>query len=100
MRMDLQNSCAAGLVGWLNDDPPVEPTWPQERLVKNIRPVRRGYDDHTLAAGETVHLGQDLIEGLLALVIATKSARATCATNGVQFVDENMAGAAARGLSE
>src|SRR5205085_12084250 len=100
MRMDIQNSCAASLVRRLNDDPPVEPTWPQERLVKHIRSVGSGDDDHAFAARESVHLGQDLIERLLAFVIATKGARATCATDGVQLVDEDDGGRGGAGLSE
>src|SRR5579864_9191784 len=89
MGVDLQDSCAAGLVGRLNDDPPVEPTWPQQRLVEHIRPVGGGDNDHTLTARETVHLGQNLIEGLLALVVTTKRASAARATNGVKLVDED-----------
>jgi hypothetical protein len=50
--------------------PPVEPARAQQRLIQDLRPVGRRQHDHALAAGEAVHLGQDLVQGLLPLVIA------------------------------
>jgi hypothetical protein len=42
-----------------------------------------------LGAGEAVHLGQNLVEGLLALVVAADAqGPAAGATDGVQLVDE------------
>jgi len=42
----------------------------QQRRVEHVRTVRRGEHDHRLRAFEAVHFGQDLVECLLALVVA------------------------------
>ena len=39
-------------------------------LVEDVGPVGGGEDDDALRAGEAVHLGEDLVERLLALVVA------------------------------
>ena len=46
--------------------------------------------DHALRAGEAVHLGQDLVQRLLALVVAAEAdAAAAGAADGVELVDED-----------
>ena len=46
--------------------------------------------DHAFGAGEAVHLGEDLVEGLLALVVAAEDARAAAGpADGVDLVDED-----------
>ena len=59
-----------GLVGRLHGDPAVEPAGPQQRLIEDLRAVGRPEDDHVSARLEAVHLGEDLVERLLALVVA------------------------------
>ena len=46
---------------------PVEAPGPQECLVEHVGLVGGGENDHALLAGETIHLGEDLVEGLLLL---------------------------------
>ena len=70
--MDLQDRDAALLVGRVHDDLPVEPPGSQQRRVEDVRPVGGRQDDHALVAREAVHLGEDLIQGLLALVVAAE----------------------------
>ena len=55
--------------------PPVEAARAQQRRVEDLGPVGRRQDDDAFIAGEAVHLGEDLVEGLLALVVATRSTR-------------------------
>jgi hypothetical protein len=54
--------------------------------------VGRGDHDDALVALEAVHLDQQLVEGLLALVVAAAEAGATMAADGVDLVDEDDAG--------
>src|SRR5262249_32995409 len=75
----------------------------EQRLVEPVRPVRRA--DHDDAGGriEAVHLGEDLVQSLLALVVAAAEAgragRARAA-DGVELVDEDDRLAGLLGLLE
>ena len=71
-RVDCEDLLAAELVRRIHDDPPVEAPGTQERGVEHFGPVGRGDHDDPFGAGEAVHLGEDLVEGLLALVVAAE----------------------------
>ena len=75
--MDLQDRLATDAVGEVHDDAAVEPTGAEQRAVEDVGLVRGREHDDPLAAGEAVHLGEDLIERLLLLTRAAdrKSAR-------------------------
>jgi len=76
----LEDRLAAGPVGRLHRDPPVEPAGTEQGLIEHVGPVGRADHDHAGGRVESVHLGQDLIEGLLALVVAAAEAgNAGCA---------------------
>ena len=89
-RVDLEDLAPALLVGRVDDDAAVEAAGPQQRRVEHVGPVGGGQHDHALGAGEAVHLGQDLVERLLALVVAAdRRAAAARAADGVELVDED-----------
>ena len=83
---------AAGLVGRVDRDAAVEAAGAQQRGVEDLGAVGRAEDDHVRAGLEAVHLGEDLVERLLALVVAAADpavvARAR-APDRVQLVDED-----------
>ena len=84
--------CAApGLVGRVHGHAAVEPARAQERRVEDLGAVGRRDHDHALGAGEAVHLGQDLVQRLLALVVAAaeRVRAAAGAADRVQLVDED-----------
>ena len=90
--MDAQDLGAPVLVGRLHGDPPVEAPRPQERRVENLGPVSRTEDDHVRVGLEPVHLGEDLVERLLALVVSAAQAAYVARTrpaDGVELVDEH-----------
>jgi hypothetical protein len=61
---------------------------------RNVRPVRRGDQDDAAAGVEAVHLDEQLVQGLLALVVpAAEGAGAALAADRVDLVDEDDAGA-------
>ena len=71
-------------------DLPVEPARPQQRRVEHLGPVGRGEHDDALGHVEAVHLGQQLVQRLLALVVGHRRARAGPAlADGVDLVDED-----------
>ena len=80
---------ATGQVGGVDLDLPVEAAGPQQRGVEHVGPVGRGDQDHAAADVEAVHLDQQLVERLLALVVTAAHAGAAVAADGVDLVDED-----------
>ena len=68
---------------------PVEAAGAQQRRVQHIGPVGGRQHDHRLVAGEAVHFGQDLVQGLFALIMAAAQTGAARAADAVQFVDKD-----------
>src|SRR5436309_3029090 len=97
-----QDRLAAPEIGLVDDDLPVEAARAQERLVEHLGAVRRSHDDHALRGVEAVHLSQQLVEGLLALVVAPDEpgAARTRLADRVQLVDEDDARGLVLGLLE
>ena len=89
-RVNLQNLHAAFVVGRVNDDLAVESPRSQQSRVEDVWPVRGGQNHDALVSGKAVHLGENLIEGLFALVMTADRPRtAARAADGVDFVDED-----------
>ena len=78
----------------------VEPSRAQQRRVEHFGAVRRGHDDDALARIEAVHLGEELIQGLLAFFVAAHRALRANLPEGVELVDEDDAGGLGLGLLE
>ena len=87
--MHAQDSFAALHVGPRHDDAAVEAAGAQHRRIEHVGPVGRGDDDHALVRLEAVHLDQELVERLLALVVPAAQACAAMASDGVDLVDED-----------
>ena len=90
--MHLQDALAADDVGIGHDDLPVEAAGPQQRGIEHVGTVGRGDQDDALIGLEAVHLDEQLVEGLLALVIAAAEAGAAMAPDRVDLIDEDDAG--------
>ena len=78
--------------GPVHDDAAVEAAGPQERRVQDVRPVGRGDEDDALVRVEAVHLDEQRVQRLLALVVSAAEARAAVPADGVDLVDEDDAG--------
>ena len=98
--VDLEDLGPALHVGAVEDDLAVEAAGPQERRVEDVGAVGGGDDDHVGVGVEAVHLDEDLVEGLLALVVAATEAGAALAADRVDLVDEDDARRVALGLVE
>ena len=70
----------------------VEAPRPEEGRVERLGAVGRRHHDHATVGSEAVHLDQQRIERLLALVMAADDARAASLAEGVELVDEDDAG--------
>ena len=89
LRVDAEDRLPPLEVGSVDDDLPVEPARAQERGVQDVGSVRRGHQDHRGPLVETVHLDQELVQGLLPLVVSAAEPRAAVAADGVDLVDEH-----------
>ena len=79
---------------------PVEAPRPQQRRVEVGHPVGGGDHDDAGARLEAVHVGEELVERLLALVVGAEAAGAAAPTDGVDLVDEDDRGSALAGVGE
>ena len=98
--MDPQDRLATRAVRIAHGDLAVEAARPQQRLVEHIGPVGRGDHDHAGRGVEAVHLGQQLVERLLPLVVAAAEPGAALPSDRVDLVDEDDRGCGLLGLAE
>src|SRR5262245_22082200 len=87
-----QNAFAPFHVGAIDDHAPVEASRTKQRRIEHVRAVGRSDQDHAVVRFETVHLDQQLVERLFALVVPAPEPRSAVASDGVDLVDENDAG--------
>ena len=97
--MDLEGGQTSGQVGPVHRDAPVEAAGAQKGLVQHLRPVGGRQEDDALSGVKAVHLGQELVEGLLPLVVAAHAVVPGLA-DGVDLVDKDDAGGHLVGLFE
>ena len=88
-RVHLEDLVAAGEVGGVDADLPVEAARAQQRRVEDVGTVGGRDQDDPAAHVEAVHLDEQLVEGLLALVVAAAHAGAAVPADGVDLVDED-----------
>ena len=98
--MHLQDGLAAVDVGPVQHHLAVEAAGAQQGRVQDVGPVGGRQDDDVGVGVEAVHLHQDLVQRLLALVVGAAQAGAAVAADGVQLVDEDDAGRVLLGLIE
>ncbi len=85
----LEDLVPAAEVGGLDGDLPVEAAGTQQRRVEHVGPVGGRDQDHAAAYVEPVHLHQQLVEGLLPLVVTAAHAGPAVPADGVDLVDEH-----------
>ena len=88
----LQDLLAADDVGTRHHHLAVEAARTQQRRIEHVGTVGRGDQDDAFVGLEAVHLDQQLVQRLLALVVAAAEAGAAMAADGVDLVDEDDAG--------
>ena len=87
-RVDEQGLVAPLQIRAVNDDAAVKAARAQQGLIENFRAVRRRKDHDALRGIEAVDLGKQLVQGLLALVVAAEAA-VTAAADGVDLIDKD-----------
>ena len=99
-RVDLEDLRAALAVGAVDDDLAVEAARAQQGGIEDVGPVGGGDEDDVVLHLEAVHLDEQLVERLLALVVPAAEAGAAVAADGVDLVHEDDAGRVLLGLLE
>ena len=87
--VDLEDLDPLVLRGQRHHDLAVEAAGPQQRGVEDVGAVRRRHHHDALGRLEAVHLGEHLVERLLALVVPAAETGAALAADGVDLVDED-----------
>ena len=90
--MDLKNLFATANIRQPDIDLAVETTWSQQCLIQHIGTVGGSDNNYALITFKAVHFNQQLVEGLLALVVAAAPATATVTTDRIDLVDKDNAG--------
>ena len=98
--VNLQDLLAADDVRIRHHDLTVEAARTQQRGIEHVGPVGGGDQDHAFIGLEAIHLDQQLVQRLLALVIAAAETSAAMTADRVDFVDEDDARRILLGLLE
>ena len=98
-RMHAQDGLSALQVRQLDRHTAVKAARTRQRRIERLGAVRRGEDHHAVVALEAVHLGQQLVQGLLPLVVSAELTVALFA-DGVDLIDEHDARGLFLGLTE
>src|SRR5581483_1363384 len=99
-RVHLEDLPATLAVGAVHDHLAVEAAGAKERGVEDVLAVGGRDQDDVVLHLEAVHLHQELVERLLALVVAPAHAGAAVPADGVDLVHEDDAGGVLLGLLE
>lgn len=97
--MYAENGLTPFQVGQFHLNATVETAGTEQRLVQTLGPVGSCQNHHALAAVKAVHLRQQLVQGLFALVVAAHS-RIAALADGVYLVNKDNAGRFLTGLPE
>ena len=90
--VDLQNIDAALQVGKLHRDTPVESSGSGQSRIERFGAVCRSQDDDAEILLKAVHLSQQLVQSLLALIIASEGTSVTLFADRVDLVNKNDTG--------
>ena len=78
----------------------VKATWTKQGRIQNVGSVGCGNQNHIGFGIKTIHLNEQLVESLLALVVATTHTGTAVAPDGINFIDEDDGWCVLFGLGE
>ena len=86
--VNLEDGDAPALRGAIDRDMAIEPSGPEQGRIEHVGAVGGGEHDDRFVGAEAVHFAEDLIERLLAFVVAAAEPCAAMPADGVDLVDE------------
>ena len=96
--MYLQDLHASPKIRTIHDDTPVKASRTKQCLVQNFRTIGCTKDQNSLRGIKAIHLRQQLIQGLLPLLIAPAVLGITASSDCIDLIDKNNAGSILGGL--
>jgi len=99
-RVYLKDCLASGAIGQAHRDVPIETTRSQQSRIEYVRSVGRGHDDYLMPLFKAVHLDQQLVERLFALMAHAAHAALSAPTDRVQLVNKDDGRSSPLGLIE
>ncbi|EKD52410.1 MAG: hypothetical protein ACD_62C00034G0002 [uncultured bacterium] len=90
--MNLEDRFAPQQIGSRHHNAAIETTWPEQSGIQHVGPVGGRNDDHPFVGFKTIHLDQQLIEGLLALIVTTTQTGTAVTTDSVDLIHKNDTG--------
>src|SRR5208282_3811921 len=99
-RVDFEDAFASPHVGARNHDASIEPARAQQGRIENIGAIGRRDQDYALVGLESVHLDEQLVEGLLAFIVSAAEAGAAMASHRIDFIYEDNTGRVLLALHE
>ena len=87
--MDLEDHFPATDIRQIDYDLPVEPARPEQCRIENVGPVGGRNQNHSFIRLKPIHLDQELVESLLALVMAATKTRSPMPSHGIDLVNED-----------
>jgi hypothetical protein len=88
----LEDGSSASDIWLVENYPSVKTTGAEQGGIQYIRSVGGGDNDNTGIGIKTVHFHQNLVQGLLPLIMATAQPGTTVATDGVNLINEDNTG--------
>ena len=88
-RMYLQNILTTLKIRQFNRNAAVKTARTKKCRVQGIRTVRRCQNDNAFLSIESIHLGKQLVQGLLTLVVSGESAAVTFFADGIDLIDKD-----------
>ncbi len=87
--MNFQDAFASANVWTRHDDTTVKASGTKQCRIKNVRPIGRSHQYDAIVGFKAVHFDQELIQGLLALVVAAAKSCAAMTTDCINLVNED-----------
>ena len=98
--MNFQDSFTTVQVRQFHRNTAVKPARPQQGRVQGFRTVGSRQDDDALTSVKTVHLRQQLVQGLFPFIVAAESTVVTFFADGIDFIDKYDTGSLFLGFLE
>jgi len=89
--MDLYDLEPALYVRMRHNDLPVKPARPQQRGIKNVRPICRSKDYNAFVRSKTIKLHKELIKCLFAFIMSASEPCTPVTADSIYFIYKNNA---------
>ena len=88
-RMNAKNLLTAAAIRQRHVDAPIKASWTGEGCIQHISSVGGCQQNHPRIVGKTIHFREQLVQGLLPLVIPSTDSGTALTTDGVNLIDEH-----------